>query len=53
MVDFNSDNGAAVPEAPVETLEEIKEDSPTAEAADIDTDELESVNRTQGDEEAK
>jgi hypothetical protein len=43
MVDLNSDTGATASEAPVEALEEIQEESPTAEAVDIDTDELESL----------
>ena len=43
MVDLNSDTGATASEAPVEALDEIKEESPTAEAVDIDTDELESL----------
>jgi hypothetical protein len=43
MVDLNSDSVAAAPDAPAETLDEIKEESPAAEAVDIDTDELESL----------
>ena len=37
MVDLNSDTGATASEAPVEALQDIKEESPTAEAVDIDT----------------
>ena len=43
MVDLNSDTGATASETPVEALDEIKEELPTAEAVDIDTDELESL----------
>ena len=43
MVDLNSDTGATASEAPVESWEEIQEESPTAEAVDIDTDELEAL----------
>ena len=43
MVDLDSDTGATASEAPVEALQDINEESPTAEAVDIDTDELESL----------